>query len=408
MKKRVVRVKMPRKHKRQIEAVRAYLSGQYRYLILRWGRRGGKTKLASEIVFGEALQGKKAFWVVPEYKFSNVAWRNLKHLTREMRRAGWIKANEQERVMEFPNDGWVQVMTVKNPDNVRSEGVHLAVVDETASIRHWDEVWQALRPSLTDYRGKVIFIGTPKGKNHFYDLWMEHEDAPDWFLSHMPSWENPFLPKGEIEEARRTLPDLIFRQEYGAEFVDVAGAFFKRAWLEAWADAAPPKEEMVSIARGWDVAITPDEGDYTVGAKVGMDKEGRLWVLDIVRGRWDWPTVVQTIRDTALRDGNEVMQGIEAVGVQKGVWQTLEREPALAGVALFPIHARVDKTTRALPLLSRAKAGRLVLLRRAWTQDLVDEMLAFPLGEHDDQVDAVAMAVQMLASGQVWTVKGVW
>jgi len=385
---------MPRKHRRQIEAVRAYLNPQYRYLMLRWGRRGGKTKLATEIVFGEALQGKKAFWVVPEYKFSNVAWRNLKHLTREMRRAGWIKANEQERVMDFPNGGWVQIVTVKNPDNVRSEGVHVAVVDETASIRHWDEVWQALRPSLTDYRGKVLFIGTPKGKNHFYDLWMGHRDAPDWFLSHMPSWENPFLPKGEIEEARRELPDLFFRQEYGAEFVDVSGAFFKRAWLRT-AEVAPPEKEVTALARGWDIAITPDGGDWTAGVKVGVDKDGRVWVLDVVRGRWDWPTVVERIRETALQDGAQVSQGIEAVGTQKGVWQTLRREPGLAGVPLFPVTPRGDKLTRALPLLSKAKAGQLVLLKRVWTDELVGEMLGFPLGEHDDQVDALGLALQV-------------
>lgn len=387
---------MPKKHKKQREATRAYLSPDVRYLILRWGRRSGKTKWASEIVFGEALQGKSALWLAPEHKHAREAWRNLQWLARQLP-SGYLTFNEAEKTLKVFNGGQVQILSVKDPNSVRSVGVHVAVLDEVAFIRHWKETWQAVRPALSDYRGKAIFISTPWGKNHFYDLWMEHEDDTRWWLSHMPSWENPFLPDGEIEDARRDMPDLFFRQEYGAEFVDVEGALFRREWLEGWADAAPPKEEMVSIARGWDVAITPDEGDYTVGAKVGMDKEGRLWVLDIVRGRWDWPTVVQMIRDTALRDGNEVMQGIEAVGVQKGVWQTLEREPALAGVALFPIHARVDKTTRALPLLSRAKAGRLVLLRRSWTQDLVDEMLAFPLGEHDDQVDAVAMAVQMLS-----------
>ncbi|RME07093.1 MAG: hypothetical protein D6803_04835, partial [Anaerolineae bacterium] len=377
---------MPKKHKEQIAATRAYLSPGTRYLLLRWGRRSGKTKWASEIAFGEALQGKAVLWLAPEHKHAREAWRNLHLLARQLP-PGLAQFNEAEKVLKTVSGGMTQILSVKDPHSVRSVGVHLAVLDEVAFIRHWEETWQAVRPALSDYRGKAIFISTPWGKNHFYDLWVSHEDDPRWWLSHMPSWENPFLPPDEVEDARRDLPDLLFRQEYGAEFVDVEGALFKREWLMDWADAAPPKEELAAQARGWDIAISA-EGDYTVGAKVALDKEGRVWVLDVVRGRWDWPTVVETIRETALRDGSEVMQGIEAVGVQKGVWQTLEREPALANTPLFPVQARTDKVTRALPLLSRAKAGRLVLLRRGWTQALVDELLAFPLGEHDDQVDA--------------------
>ena len=408
-KTRRIQVSLPKMHERQRQVLSAYLSGKWRYFILRWGRRSGKTKLASMIAFGEALQGKKVFWLVPEYKYSNTAWRDLKALVRRLteRVPGLIQSNEQDRIMTFPRDGWVQVLSVKNPDSVRSEGVHLAVIDEAALIRRWEEVWQALRPALTDYRGRVIFISTPKGKNFFYQLWKDHEGDPDWYLSHMRSEENPFLPPGEIEEARRTYPPLFFRQEFEAEFVDVEGAFFKREWLR-FVDAPPPEDTFTVLVRGWDIAITPDEGDYTVGAKVGVDREGVLWVLDLVRGRWDWPTVVRAIRETALRDGPQVSQAIEAVGVQKGIWQTLMREPALAGLALYPVYPRGDKMARALPLASRAQAGQFVILQRPWTRELVDELLSFPLGEHDDQVDALTTALQMLAEGQVTTIRGIW
>jgi len=91
-----------------------------------------------------------------------------------------------------------------------------------------------------------------------------------------------------------------------------------------------------------------------------------------------------------------VQQGIESVGVQKGMYQTLMRDPALVGLAFKEMKVDKDKLKRALPLLARAEAQNIALVRGPWNKPFIDEACAFPETKHDDQVDAVSGAMQML------------
>jgi predicted phage terminase large subunit-like protein len=254
-----------------------------------------------------------------------------------------------------------------------------------------------------DRKGGAWFISTPRGYNYFETLYRRHRDDKAWASFQFPTSANPYIDKAEIEAMRQSLPALVARQEIDAEFVQLAGALFKREHF-VQADELPACTRWV---RSWDLAFTTkSSSDYSAGAKVGMDANGNVLVADVVRMRAEWPVVLRTIADVARLDGTGVRQGIECVGAQVGALQTLVRDPLLAGIAFQPITVDKDKLTRALPVLTRAEQGKLIIKRAHWTQALIDELCAFDgLGKtHDDQVDALSGAMQMFGTSNYYAV----
>lgn len=367
-----------------------------RFKIIAAGRRWGKTRLCIALETALGVHRGRCWWVAPTYPIASIAWRQFKALAQQVPDT---EIREVERSLTFLGGGFVQMKTADSPTGLRGEGLDLVVIDEAAHVANWDEVWQqALRPSLSDRQGAAIMISTPRGYNHFFELYQQAADDPAWDRWHFPSWSNPFLASSEIDAARAQLPALVFRQEYGAEFVQLAGAMFRREFFTV-TETTPPCSQWV---RFYDLAAsTKTSADYTVGAKVGFS-QGRLVIEDIIRGRWEWPEVLKMIRHTALIDGPAVSVGIEDVGVQRGLYQMLRREPQLAGMAIRPIQVTTDKITRANPWLARAEQGQVILKRASWNAAFLDEVCAFPETAHDDMVDSISGAVQMLVAGSRW------
>jgi len=302
--------------------------------------------------------------------------------------------HEADRRITYPGGGTVQVKSADSPAGLRGEGLDFLVVDEAAFIEKWGEVWeQALRPTLSDRAGGALFISTPRGFNHFSELY-QNATGPEWARWQFPTWDNPHIAASEIEAARGMLPGLIFRQEYGAEFVQLAGALFRREYFR-FVDEAPAG---LTWVRSWDLAVSIKSGaDYTAGAKCALGPDGTLYIADIVRGRWEWPQSRRIIIDTALSD--KCQQGVERVAFQLAAVQELMREPALAAIAVREIVPDKDKIARCLPWLARAEQGKVALVRGNWNAAAIDEFCSFPEGLHDDQVDAVSGAVTMLSFG---------
>jgi len=373
-----------------------------RFIVIDAGRRWGKTLLGVALCTEAGLEGKRAWWVGPTYPTASVGWRPLMHLAYQIPGALPVKTT---RTVHYPNGGWVQVKSAEKPEGLRGEGLDLVIIDEVAHMPKFEEAWsQALRPALSDRKGDAIFISTPKGFNHFYELFRKAGGDPsitglagregDWAAFRHPTWDNPFIDPEEIEDARKLLPSLIFRQEYGAEFVQLAGALFQRDWFHT-IEKAPAN---IRYVRFWDLAASiKTSADYTAGAKEGLTSKGLLVTADVVHGRWEWPDVVSVIRETALMDGPAVTQGIEAAGVQRGMYQTLIREPKLVGIPFKQVEVTTDKLTRALPWLARAEQGMKAFVRGPWNKATLDQICAFPETEHDDIVDAISGAVQMLS-----------
>ena len=134
-----------------------------RFKVVSAGRRFGKTRLAVAECLGAAREGKRAWWISPTYRMSNVGWRPLKQIASRVPGAV-IRKVEKEAV--FPGGGLVAVRSADNPDSLRGEGLDFVVMDEAAYIM--PEAWiEAIRPALSDRLGRALFISTPRGRNWF-------------------------------------------------------------------------------------------------------------------------------------------------------------------------------------------------------------------------------------------------
>jgi len=133
------------------------------------------------------------------------------------------KTNETELSIDLHNGSEICLKGADNPDSLRGIGLHMAILDEYSSMKPF--VWQEIvRPMLTDTRGKALFIGTPKGKNHFWELWLKGQKEEDSFKSwSFKTEDNPHIDKSEVEDARRQMNERYFRQEYEASFEDYTG-----------------------------------------------------------------------------------------------------------------------------------------------------------------------------------------
>lgn len=230
-----------------------------RFKTLAAGRRWGKTRLGVNECLDVAAKGGRAWWVSPSYKTSEVGWRPLRQIGRNIPGAD---IRLVDRMVTLPGGGFVAVRSADNPDSLRGEGLDFVVMDECAFMKK--EAWtEAIRPALSDRQGKALFISTPKGRNWFWENYQHGLTGDEgWASFSFTTESNPYIAPVEIEAAKRDLPELIFRQEYLAEFIDDEGSVFRRV-QEAVKIPEPltePQEGRQYIA-GVDVAASID---YTV------------------------------------------------------------------------------------------------------------------------------------------------
>jgi predicted phage terminase large subunit-like protein len=147
--------------------------------------------------------------------------------------------------------------------------------------------------------------------------------------------------------------------------------------------------------RGWDLATTTKTtSDYTAGVKIGITEHNDIYVLDVIRGKWEWPDAKAVIGDTARSDGTECRVCIETVAFQAAALQDLLADPTLGQYVFEGVKADRDKASRALPVAARAKAGKVYLIPGNWNAPFLDELCFFDgTGKgHDDQVDGLSIA----------------
>jgi predicted phage terminase large subunit-like protein len=390
---RTITVEFPPFHPGQLHV----LSNLRRFNVIAAGRRWRKTSLGTPRQIKIASQGGNCWWIAPSYDIAEIAWDFIAGITAQIPGATRSLAHRRADLC----GGWVQVKSADSEGGLRGRGLDDISVDETAHISGFKDIWeQELRPALADKKGTACFFSTPKGLNYFYELFKQAEIDPElWASFQMPSWTNPHLDPAEIEAARKALPALVFRQEFGAEFVQLAGAMFKREYFEI-VDKAPA---LSTQARHWDLAAsTKTQADRSAGARLGLADDGTVYVLDCIADRWEWPGLVRIIGSTARSDGSDVAQSVETTGTQKGMLQLLQAEPSLVNVGFKGVSPATDKITRANPWLARAEQGKVKLVRGEWNGAWLDEVCSFPEGDHDDRVDATSGAFAALAEPDPW------
>ena len=257
-----------------------------RFKVLSAGRRWGKTRLGVNECLDVAAQGGRAWWVSPSYKTSEVGWRPLRQIVRKIPGA---EIRLVDRVVNFPGGGFVAVRSADNPDSLRGEGLDFVVMDECAFMQR--EAWtEAIRPALSDRQGKVLFISTPKGRNWLWEIYQRGVSGEEgWQSWTFPTSSNPFIAKEEIEAAKRDLPEMIFRQEYLAEFIDDAGGVFRRVQEAAVLEPKEYEEGKQYIA-GVDVAASVD---FTVVSVLDAESKDQVY-LDRFN-RVDYPVLIDRL-----------------------------------------------------------------------------------------------------------------
>jgi predicted phage terminase large subunit-like protein len=151
--------------------------------------------------------------------------------------------------------------------------------------------------------------------------------------------------------------------------------------------------------RYWDKAGTKDAGAYSVGVLIGKDYEGRFWVIDVVRGRWDTGARERTIKQTAKLDGKAVLVGVEQEPGSGGKESAENTVKNLAGHKVRIDRPTGDKAQRADPFSTQVNAGNVWLRKARWNRDYIEELRFFSLenSKYKDQVDASSGAFKYVA-----------
>jgi predicted phage terminase large subunit-like protein len=145
---------------------------------------------------------------------------------------------------------------------------------------------------------------------------------------------------------------------------------------------------------------TRSRADYTVIATVGIDAQQNIFILNIHRGRWEWPDAYEDIVQEVLAQKVGLL-GVETAGYQLSSFQELIRDARLKSLAIFPVPVNSDKVSRSLLVSARAANAKLYYARGSgWAETLISEFVNFPGGRHDDIVDAVCGCVELLNNFQ--------
>lgn len=197
-----------------------------RFRVVVAGRRFGKTYLSIAELIDVAVpnEGSHCWYVAPTYKAAKeIAWDMLiARIPPE-----WVrKSNETALTLTLINGSTISLKGAEKPDNLRGRSLDFVVLDEFADMR--PEAWyEVIRPSLSDRQGSALFIGTPKGRNHFYDLWTKGTDGNiDWQAFQYTTIDGGQVAEEEIEAAKRDLDERTFNQEYNAQFVNYSGIIY--------------------------------------------------------------------------------------------------------------------------------------------------------------------------------------
>ena len=387
-----------------------------RFKVVSAGRRFGKSRLAAWILIIKALQSdsKDVFYIGPTFQQSkDIMWNMLKEL---LQGTDLIETtHENTATMTLVNGRRISLKGSDRPDTLRGVGLSYVVLDEYASMKV--EVWeQIIRPTLADVKGGALFIGTPAGKNHFYDIWKEAEleKNVDWEAFQYNSTDNPILDPEEIATARETMSTQAFRQEFEASFVSFTGGIFKEEWIKY--DSEEPSEGNFVIAvdpAGFE-KVEKERGlkgsklDETAISIVKINSD-QWWVKDILHGRWNIKETATKILQAAIENQATIV-GIESGALKNAILPYLEDEMRAQNrwvVITDVTHGgkkKADRITWALQ--GRMEHGKISFNKGDWNRGFESQLLEFPTsGTHDDMVDSLAYIDQVSVADYMHTIE---
>lgn len=258
---------------------------KYRYVVVRAGRRFGKSALALNLVFREALKNPGRYWIIaPEYKQAkSIYWRDL--VDEYIPQPLILKKNDNELILEIRTlvEGEKSIIEFKGSDNensLRGAGLKGVVLDEFAFQKEyvWDKI---ISPMLVQTNGWALFITTPNGvSNHFKPFWdnaveEESKGSKLWKTFHFTSYDNPLIKKENLDAERARLTEEFFQQEYMADFAKFTGLIYT-----GFDDKIHIRDFEVDDSWSFYRAIDFGATDPDAVPFIGVDKEGVCHIYD--------------------------------------------------------------------------------------------------------------------------------
>jgi len=373
-----------------------------RFKVVAAGRRTGKSRLAAWMLIINALQTDRGqvFYVAPtQGQARDIMWQTLLELGHPVISGSHIN-NLQIRLV---NGATISLKGADRPETMRGVSLKFLVMDEYADMK--PDVWeQILRPALADQKGSAMFIGTPMGRNHFYELYKLAELGDDETYKgwHFTSYDNPLLDPNEIDTAKKSMSSYAFRQEFMASFEARGSEMFKEEWVQFGEE---PEEGdyyiAVDLAGFHEVNKKRTKNtklDETAIAVVKVSPNG--WYVDnIIHGRWGFDETATKIFQ-AVRDYRPI-----SVGIEKGIARQALMSPLTDLMKRYGTFFRVEELTHGnkkktdrvvMALQGRFENNFVTLNTGSWNSRFLDQLFQFPDPlTHDDLVDALAYIDQL-------------
>ncbi len=296
---------LPKPHKNQAKV----LESKARFKVLMSGRRWGKSLICQVITCIEAMQGKRVAYITPTYQLAKVFFDELARLMP----SNIAVPNRSDLTFKLISGGEIRFFTGERLDNLRGLKFHYAIIDEASYIPDLESGWQnSIRPTLTDFQGKAIFLSTPRGKNFFYSLFLNGLNAnSEWESFKFSTYDNPFIAKTEVDAAKSELPNVVFEQEYMANPAEnAANPFGSEAIRKCTSDLS------TNIVKCYGVDLAK-YSDWTV--IIGLDNSGNVAYYD--RFQKDWASTQNIIRNLS-----KAPMLIDSTGVGDPIVEQLQRE----------------------------------------------------------------------------------
>ena len=421
-----------------LPAARGYqepvLRSAARFKLLVCGRRWGKTKvglLAATVGHGPktshgtaqplrpgALHGARIAWIVPseDHPSAGEIWTDLKAALAPSVLAK-RHVSESHKKITLPGGGSVQVWSGFVPNTLRGPYFDGVVVDECGLQD--ERLWHALRPTLSDYQGWALLLGTvPEDVARHWFVSLHRYAASEagrvrgWETWRRPSSDNPQLTKSDLEEARETLGARTYMREYEAELVGHEGGVWKEEWFRFYEEPLPAgriQRLELFLDAAWKTGVRNDYSCCQLWARTrsagseGVGRGGEYYLLAELHGKWESPELrrrVAAFREVqmAAYPGFSMPLVVEAAG--GGVVAAQELRAALEFPVIEHELKGMSKLARADLVTPLAEGGKVFLPapgREAWVREVIQEVVGFPNLAHDDRHDVVTMALHRLS-----------
>lgn len=373
-----------------------------RFRVMACGTRWGKTTMAAHEALALALEPKERAvgWICSAtYDLADKVWRELVYLLHT--RMPWAiqEHKEHEKLLRVLTLGGgsceIRRKSADSPVSLLGEGLDWLVLDEAAQIKA--DIWERyLLARLLDKRGRAIIISTPKGKGWFYGVWQRGQRKELGYQSwNSPTSANPIINADELELRRKGTPDLVWRQEYEAQFLEGAGQVFRNVRDLATGEWQAPVAGQQYVA-GLDLAKTID---WTV--LVVMNRAREIVHVDRFQ-RVDWDIQIGRIK-TATERYNKCEVLVDSTGKGEPVFEAIVKGGVRARAYSFT-HSSKEDLVNNLALMCEKRMVKLPRIE-LWPEG-IDEIEAFqysvmpsgtvktgaPDGQHDDCAVATMLA----------------